>query len=126
MKKIIVRSLGVLFLMMVTFAVNAQDGEMMISNWKVKLQGSQLLMHWSADASKSVGIFEVQSSSDGAHFQTMAYIFGPDPKSNGLDYACKAEAGAEDEIAYFRIKYTDDKGNVETGSIMKFNKRPQG
>lgn len=120
------RSLGIIFFAMTAYEGYAQDKGTMINDWQVKVRGNQFLMHWTADASKAEGIFEVQSSSDGAHFQTMAYIFGPDPKSNGLQYACKADVNDEKDIAYFRIKYTDDKGNVETGSVKKFNIQPQG
>jgi hypothetical protein len=83
-----------------------------ITNFKVYENNAQLIIDWSTAGPAEVNYWQVQSSTDGQRYNTIALVFGPDPRQQGDRYQYKGkirEAATGGKICY-RVSPIDAKG----------------
>lgn len=62
-----------------------------ITNFKVYEKNDQLIIDWATDGTVTANYWQVQSSTDGNRFKTIALVFGPDPRLQGDRYQYKGK-----------------------------------
>lgn len=108
--------LGV-FCVFLYFGSNAQStppNKINIIDFGVVVQKDKVNINWSTDNKTATNYFEVEKSSDGKIFKTVAYILGADPTKTGCDcYGCIDIVSKTKKEFYYRLKHVDTDGNVE-------------
>jgi hypothetical protein len=92
-----------------------------ITNFKVYENNAQLIIDWSTDGVVDVNYWQVQSSTDGQQYKTIALVFGPDPRQQGNRYQYKdkiKEPAAAGKI-YYRVSPVDTKGQEINTEIIQ-------
>lgn len=95
-------------------AQNQQELEnLKFTNFTVSCSDKKkIFIDWSMDNSISTNYFEIQKSTDGINFKTIAFVLGPGPKCSDYQYY-----GSIDKIvrkiaihSYYRLKHIDNAG----------------
>jgi hypothetical protein len=95
-------------------AQSSQPNKVNIIDFGVVIQKDKVNINWSTDNKTATNYFEVEKSSDGKIFRTVAYILGADPTKTGCDcYGCIDVVGKTKKEFYYRLKHVDTDGNVE-------------
>ncbi len=92
-----------------------------ISKLIVYEKDSRLFLDWATDGTKPTNYWEVQSSTDGKKFSTIALVLGPDPSQQGDEYRYKGsldKRGAE----YFRVVHIGTAGEIQQSNVIKLMK----
>ena len=84
-----------------------------ITSFNVYAKDNKLCVDWSTDGSISTNVFEVQQSTDGINFSTIAMVLGPDPKQKGDNYACSFKNKQSNLKHYYRLRHLDTDGNEQ-------------
>lgn len=95
-----------------------------ITNFKVYENNAQLVIDWSTDGRVETNYWQVQSSTDGQKFSTIALVFGPDPRQKGDNYQYKGKIkdAAAGSKAYYRVSPVDAKGQEINTEIVQLAK----
>lgn len=95
-----------------------------ITSFQVYAQNDKLNASWTTDGKVETNIFELQESSDGLEFKTIALILGPDPRLDGSHYSCKIKfAGLHaGQSSLYRIKHIDAEGSEQNGNALPLQK----
>jgi hypothetical protein len=70
-------------------------------------------LEWATDNSVSTNYFEVQKSSDGKNYKTIALVLGPDPKKPGCDCYDWFDTLMQKTNTYYRLKHIDANGSAQ-------------
>lgn len=92
-----------------------------ITNFKVYENNAQLVIDWSTDGRIETNYWQVQSSTDGQKFSTIALVFGPDPRQKGDNYQYKGKI-KDDETGiktFYRVSPVDAKGQEINTEIVQ-------
>ena len=82
-----------------------------ITNFKVYENNTQLIIDWATDGTVETNFWQVQSSTDGKKFSTIALVFGPDPRQQGDRYQYKGKVkDATVCKTYYKVCPVDAKG----------------
>ena len=83
-----------------------------ITNFKVYENNTQLIIDWATDGTVETNFWQVQSSTDGKKFSTIALVFGPDPRQQGdrYQYKGKVKDAATGSKTYYKVCPVDAKG----------------
>lgn len=93
---------------------SVQPHKINIIDFGVMAQKDKVSINWSTDNKTETNYFEVEKSSDGKNFRTVAYILGADPTKKDCDcYGCIDVVGKTKQEFYYRLKHVDIDGNVE-------------
>jgi hypothetical protein len=69
---------------------------------------------WATDNKVPTNYFEIERSSDGINFNTIALVLGPDPKQPGCDcYECFDKPGSNTKKYFYRLKHVSINGEIE-------------
>ena len=72
------------------------------------------MLEWSTDGTLVTNYFEIQKSTDGKNFKTIALVLGADPKQEGCDcYGSYEKEPGHNFKNYYRVKHIDNKGIVQ-------------
>jgi len=82
------------------------------TSFSVSTKQNKVLLNWTTDNTVSTNYYEIQKSSDGVNYKTIALVMGPDPKQPGCDcYGCFEKlAGKNVKQAYYRLKHVNADG----------------
>lgn len=120
-KYMLFRSVFVIVCTALAFAGNAQNGQhskINITDFHVVKNKNKVDINWSTDKSVGTNYFEVEKSSDGKNFKTVAYILGADPAKTDCDcYGCFDKISTNAKESYYRLKHVDTNGLVEFSEV---------
>ncbi len=103
---------------LVSFTGNAQTVKeahtINITNFTVYAKETKLIIDWSVQQSDAVNYFEVQRSTDGVQFTTVALVLGPDPRQGGerFQYMEKIKDN-KSTVAYYRLRHVGTDGKEQ-------------
>lgn len=102
----------------VCFSQKNAGAKVSILDFKLEKTHGKVNIHWATNKTDEVNYFEVERSSDGKNFKTVALVLGPDPMvSEGDCYGCfdKLQPGAKQR--YYRLKHVDVNGGVAFSEV---------
>jgi hypothetical protein len=74
----------------------------------------KIVIEWVTNNKELVNYFEIQRSTDGLNFRTVALVMGPDPKqSGGENYECFDKPAPKIKKYFYRLNYVDSNGASE-------------
>lgn len=110
----------VLFLSLAT-SVNAQkvaQPSINITDFRVVREQNKVAIQWATDKTSETNYFEVERSSDGRNFKTVAYVLGADPaKTNCECFGCFDKIKENAKQSYYRLKHVNTNGSVQFSQI---------
>ena len=69
---------------------------------------------WATDNKIPTNYFEIERSSDGINFKTVALVLGPDPKQTNCDcYECFDKPKSKAKKYFYRLKHISTGGEIE-------------
>jgi hypothetical protein len=85
------------------------------SSFVVSTDEKRVSISWSIENSAPTNYFEIQKSTDGINYKTIALVLGPDPKQlKGDSYGCFDKYVRRDAMhAYYRLKHIDINGTEQ-------------
>jgi len=100
------------------FAQNAQQQKINIINFQVVKNQNKVDINWSTAKDASTNYFEVERSTDGKNFKTVAMVMGPDPSKTDCDcYGCFDKVTSHSKESYYRLKHVDSNGIVQFSDV---------
>jgi hypothetical protein len=110
----------VLFLSL-TFNVNAQTNnaeKINITSFQVVKEQNKVVIEWSTDPASQTNYFEVEKSTDGKNFKTVAYVLGADPTKADCDcFGCFDKLTGKSKESYYRLKHVNSNGDVQFSEV---------
>ena len=110
----------VLFLFL-SFNVKAQkdaSGQIKITKFEVVKEQNKVLIEWSTDKTSETNYFEVEKSSDGKNFKTVAYVLGADPTKTDCEcFGCFDKVTGKAKDSYYRLKHVNTDGDVQFSEV---------
>jgi hypothetical protein len=91
-----------------------------ITNFTVYAKDTKIMVDWATDGSTTTNTWEVQRSTDGIQFTTIAYVLGADPRKTGDQYTY-AEKVKDTKIsnAYYRLRHVGADGSEQLSNIIQ-------
>jgi hypothetical protein len=84
------------------------------TNFKVNHIRNKIAIDWGTDNKIATNYFEIERSSDGINFKTIALVLGPDPKQTDCDcYECFDKPDFKTKKYYYRLKHVSTDGEIE-------------
>ena len=121
MKKNILKTAIAIFFIMQSLVINAQNAhqhDINIIDFTVVMNQNKVKINWATDKANSTNYFEVEKSSDGKNFKTVAYVLGADPAKKDCDcYGCFDKISSSEKKSYYRLKHVDSSGFVEFSEV---------
>jgi hypothetical protein len=112
--------LSIIFFVLVglsSWAQNQQSprNKLSFSKFVLSTDEKRVSISWSIKNSMPTNYFEIQKSTDGVNFKTIALVLGPDPKQlKGDSYGCFDKyVRKEAKHAYYRLKHIDINGTEQ-------------
>ncbi len=98
------------------------EEETVIQTFILLRAGSSVKVSWQTSAEKNNNYFEVQRSTDGEHFSTIALVFAREQANQGADYLYTDQAAAQTgaEQLYYRIRQVSMDGKFTVTETRKF------
>jgi len=88
-------------------------GKINFTNFTVNSKPKGIMIDWATDNKVPTNYFEIERSSDGVNFKTIAMVLGPDPKQANCDcYECFDKTGSKAKY-FYRLKHVGTDGEVE-------------
>ena len=107
----------ILFALVISGGAKAQqavnDSKLItITKFKVYENNAQIVIDWSTEGAADVNYWQVQYSTDGKKYNTMALVLGPDPRVQGERYQFKGKVREELTGAkvYYKVSPVNAKG----------------
>lgn len=78
----------------------------------------KVVVDWDVDVSSEINYFELEKSTDGVNFKTLALVLGPDPtKALPVYYSCFDKKNKSARRVYYRVKHVSVSGEEEISDI---------
>lgn len=91
-------------------AALSTNQKIVITNYKVYEKDAQVFIDWQTNGAVAANYWQVQYSTDGQQFTTMAIVFGPDPKQPGDCYKYKGKIRMEaGKKVTYRVRPVDSR-----------------
>jgi hypothetical protein len=98
-------------------AANA-SGKIRFTSFTVHSTPKRVLIDWATDNTVSTNYFEIERSSDGVNFKTVALVMGPDPTQSKCDcYEGFDKPAASAKKYFYRLKHVSTDGEVELSEM---------
>lgn len=114
-------SLVVILFLSFTFNTNAQKAgkaKINITNFQVVKEQNKVAIKWATDNTSSTNYFEVEKSTDGKNFKTVAYVLGADPTKTDCEcFGCFDKITGKSKESYYRLKHINTNGNVQFSEV---------
>jgi hypothetical protein len=95
-------------------AVVNENVKINFTNFKLNHIHNKIAIDWGTDNNAPANYFEIERSSDGVNFKTIAMVLGPDPKQPGCDcYECFDKPDFRIKKYYYRLKHIGINGEIE-------------
>ena len=114
---------GLIVVLFLSFAfnVNAQKNsseKINITHFEVVKEQNKIVLEWSTDKSSKTNYFEVEKSTDGKNFKTVAYVLGADPTKTDCEcYGCFDKVTGKAKESYYRLKHVNSNGNIQFSEV---------
>ncbi len=122
MKKIlyIVFLLSVLSNKVAAQQTTANNKNINITNFTVYAKDTKIIVDWTTDGTVPTNTWEVQRSTDGAAFTTIALVLGADPRQEGdrYGYAEKIK-DTKNNTAWYRLRHVDANGKEQFSNVIQ-------
>ena len=112
----VITLIGFLSIHAVTLAQIVTTNEARINFTSFTLNSNQkgIKIDWATDHKIPTNYFEIERSSDGINFKTIALVLGPDPKQTNCDcYECLDKPEAYAKKYFYRLKHVSTDGEIE-------------
>ena len=88
-------------------------GKINFTSFTLNSKPKGIVIDWATDSKVPTNYFEIERSSDGVTFTTIAMVFGPDPKQTGCDcYECFDKTRVKQKF-FYRLKHVSTDGQIE-------------
>ena len=114
---------GLIVVLFLSFAfnVNAQKNsseKINITHFEVVKEQNKIVIEWSTAKGSETNYFEVEKSSDGKNFKTVAYVLGADPTKTDCEcFGCFDKVTGKAKESYYRLKHVNTNGNVQFSEV---------
>jgi len=89
-------------------------GKINFTAFTVNSNQKRIIIDWATDNKVSTNYFEIERSTDGINFKTIALVLGPDPKQTTCDcYEAFDKPGANAKKYFYRLKHVSTDGEIE-------------
>ena len=120
-KKIIFRQLLVMILAVLGItgkSQNAQVHHINVIDFNVAKVENEVEISWATGMAEATNYFQVEKSTDGEEFKTVAIVMGPDPTKTACDcYWYLDNISTKTKTVYYRLKHIDTNGGAELSRI---------
>lgn len=110
----------ILFLSFV-FSANAQktgNEKINITNFQVIKEQNKIAIKWATNSESLTNYFEVERSTDGKNFKTVAYVLGADPAQNDCEcFSCFDKIDTKFKESFYRLKHVNVNGSVQFSNV---------
>ena len=87
------------------------------TSFTVNEASNKVVIDWITDNKVATNYFEIQRSTDGKNFKTVALVFGPDPRqSEGNSYEC-FDTPSNKKKYFYRLKHVNTDGEAELSEV---------
>ncbi len=101
----------------ITFAQSKQ-ARINYTSFTVNEVQKRIIIDWAVDDKVPANYFELQRSSDGINFRTIALVMGPDPKKANADsYECFDKPMSKTQKYFYRLNHISADGESELSEI---------
>lgn len=93
-----------------------QKNEALINykSFTVNAVNKKVMIDWATDNKVPTNYFEIQRSTDGKNFKTVAMVLGPDPEKKDCDcYECFDKPATSNQKYFYRLRHVGTDGEVE-------------
>lgn len=120
-KELLFRSVIAFFLIVSSLVGNAQSSDragINIIDFNVARGQKKVNIKWATDKMSQPNYFEVEKSSDGKNFKTIAYVLGTDPARTDCEcYGCFDKISRNSGKSYYRLKHINNEGGIEFSEV---------
>jgi len=96
----------------------ANDPSLTITNFKVYEKNNKQVVEWGTGSTVATNYWQVQSSTDGATFTTIALVLGDDPTNPGTYRLVNGAKKVNSVKKYYRLCYVNTDGTVQYSKII--------
>lgn len=94
-----------------------------IINLKAHVEANRQIISWSTDGTQPVNTFEVQRSTDGKTFTTVALVLGADSREQQELYKFPVKISSkEQQPTWYRVAHVNPDGTVEYSNSIALSK----
>jgi len=118
--KLLLKGLVVVLFLSFAFSVNAQKSteKIKITSFQVVKKENKVVINWATDKDSQTNYFEVEKSTDGKNFKTVAYVLGADPaKADCECFGCFDKVSGNAKESFYRLKHINVDGNVQFSEV---------
>jgi hypothetical protein len=91
-----------------------EQGKINFTSFTVNSNQKRIIIDWATDNKVPTNYFEIERSSDGINFKTIALVLGPDPKQTSCDcYECFDKPDLNSKKYFYRLKHVSTDGEIE-------------
>ncbi len=114
---------GLVLVVFLSFAFNVKaqknsSEKINITNFQVVKEQNKVIIEWSTDTASKTNYFEVEKSTDGKNFKTVAYVLGADPTKTDCEcFGCFDKVNGKIKESYYRLKHVNANGNVQFSEV---------
>ena len=99
-------------------AQSGKSDNIHFTRFDVVTVNNKIAINLTTDGAVPTNYFEIQKSSDGVSFKTIALILGPDPKQSTCDcYGCFDKLLKESQTSYYRARHIGLDGSEQLTEI---------
>lgn len=101
-----------------TSAQKTESAKINITNFQVVKEQNKVVINWATDKASNTNYFEVEKSTDGKNFKTVAYVLGADPTKTDCEcFGCFDKISGRAKESYYRLKHVNTDGNVQFSEV---------
>jgi hypothetical protein len=94
-----------------------------ITNFTAYAKEAKIVIDWATDGASPTNYWEIQRSSDGIQFTSIALVLGPDPRQIGDKYqAADKLKDIKGLPAYYRLRHIGADGKEQLSNIIQLAK----
>lgn len=94
--------------------LETEQAKINFTSFTVIANQKRIMIDWETDNKVPANYFEIERSSDGINFRTIAWVLGPDPKQKNCDcYECFDKPDSKTKKYFYRLKHVSIDGEIE-------------
>ena len=91
-----------------------KEARLNYKSFTVNAMNKKVAIDWVTDNKVPTNYFEIQRSTDGKNFKTIAMVLGPDPEKQNCDcYECFDKLSGTKQTYFYRLKHVGTDGEVD-------------
>lgn len=114
------KSIFIIPIALITWAIactaQAQTG-IKIEDFKTEVAGNKVVINWTSSQAEISNYFEIEKSTDGRQFKTIALVLGPDPRKGGSQFGYYDQKAKRGATSYYRLKHIAPDGTSQYSTI---------